>query len=185
MRASQPALTATGRVITELRESLVTQWADWLGDRVAISASVPRGTIEREFRLMLSVLAETVGPLRRECKTVWFHACEHYGRVGAMRGLAAGEVVEEMQFLRELLTRTLTPILWQGRPRQGFAVMLRMNRVLDKGIAVAVVGYTDVLVATLFAHNGVPAPRSAYDPTEVERQLEALEQELSAIIQRP
>ena len=35
--------------------------------------------------------------------------------------------------------------------------MLRLNRVIDKGIAVAVVGYTDALVATLFAQNGVPA----------------------------
>ena len=49
------------------------------------------------------------------------------------------------------------------RARQGMAIMLRLNRVIDKGIAVAVVGYTDALVATLFAQNGVPAVGSEYD----------------------
>ena len=34
MRASQPALLAAGRVITELRDQMVVQWADWLGDRI-------------------------------------------------------------------------------------------------------------------------------------------------------
>ena len=50
---------------------------------------------------------------------------------------------------------------------------------LDKGIAVAVVGYTDALVATLFAQNGVPVFVTDYDTIEVERQLDAIELELS------
>jgi hypothetical protein len=54
--------------------------------------------------------------------------------------------------------------------------------VLDRGIAVAVVGYTDALVATLFAQNGVPAESSEYDAAEMERQLRALEQELGGLI---
>jgi hypothetical protein len=61
------------------------------------------------------------------------------------------------------------------------AIMLQLNRVLDKGIAVAVVGYTDALVATLFAQNGVPAPGGEIDAEEVDRQLEAIESELAAI----
>jgi hypothetical protein len=65
------------------------------------------------------------------------------------------------------------------------AIMLRLNRVIDKGIAVAVVGYTDALVATLFAQNGVPTSGAEYDRSEVERQLEILEQELTALIRQP
>jgi hypothetical protein len=61
------------------------------------------------------------------------------------------------------------------------AIMLRLNRVIDKGIAVAVVGYTDALVATLFSQNGVPALDPDHDFAEVERQLDALEQELQAV----
>ena len=60
------------------------------------------------------------------------------------------------------------------RARQGMAIMLRLNRVIDKGVAVAVVGYTDALVATLFAQNGVPASDSDPDSSDVLRQLAAL-----------
>jgi hypothetical protein len=63
--------------------------------------------------------------------------------------------------------------------------VLRLNRVIDKGVAVAVVGYTDALVATLFAQNGVPARGPDYDPNEVERQLDALEKELHSVVRRP
>jgi len=143
--------------------------------------TIPRSTVEREFRLLFDVMTEMVGPLRREINTVWFHVCEHYGRTGSARGLAAGEVVEELQFLRELLIRNLAPVLVAMRARQGMAIMLRLNRVIDKGVAVAVVGYTDALVATLFSQNGVPVPGPDHDFAEVERQLDALEQELQAV----
>ncbi len=181
MRASQPALLVAGRVIAEMRDSMVSQWADWLGDRMTAAPTIPRSTVEREFRLLFDVMTEMVGPLRREINAVWFHVCEHYGRTASARGLAAGEVVEELQFLRELLIRNLAPVLVAMRARQGMAIMLRLNRVIDKGVAVAVVGYTDALVATLFSQNGVPAPGPEHDFAEVERQIDALEQELQAV----
>lgn len=184
MRASQPALLAAGRVIAEMRDSMVSQWADRLGDRMTAAPTIPRSTVERQFRLVFDVMTEMVGPLRREVNTVWYHVCEHYGRVASARGLAAGEVVEELQFLRELLIRELAPILVAMRARQGMAIMLRLNRVIDKGVAVAVVGYTDALVATLFSQNGVPLSSADHDVGEVERQLDAMEQELQAVSQQ-
>jgi hypothetical protein len=176
-------LLVAGRVIAEMRDSLVSQWADWLGDRMTSAPTIPRSTVEREFRLLFDVMTEMVGPLRREVNTVWFHVCEHYGRVASARGLAAGEVAEELQFLRELLIRNLAPVLVAMRARQGMAIMLRLNRVIDKGVAVAVVGYTDALVATLFSQNGVPTQGANRDFADVERQLDALEQELQAVSQ--
>ena len=178
MRASQPALLAAGRVIAEMRDTMVAQWVGWLGDRMGTASTIPRPAVEREFRLIIDTLAELVGPLRREVRPVWFNICEHYGRVAAARGLAAGEVVEELQYLRELLIRQLAPVLAAMRARQGMAIMLRLNRVSDKGVAVAVVGYTDALVATLFAQNGVPGPSSEEEAAGVDRQLDALEHEL-------
>jgi len=184
VRASQPALLAAGRVIAELRDQMVAQWADWLGDRITATPTIPRALVEREFGILLDIISELVGPLRREVGTVWLHACAHYRRIPATRGLAAGEVVEELQFLRELLIRNLAPILAAMRARQGMAIMLRLNRVIDKGIAVAVVGYTDALVATLFAQNGVPAFQTEYDAADVERQLDAIEHELQGLIKQ-
>jgi hypothetical protein len=184
VRASQPALLAAGRVIAEMRDSMVSQWADWVGDRMTAAPTIPRSIVEREFRLLFDVMTEMVGPLRREVNAVWFHVCEHYGRLGSARGLAAGEVVEELQFLRELLIRNLAPVLVAMRARQGMAIMLRLNRVIDKGVAVAVVGYTDALVATLFSQNGVPLQGGDHDVGDVERQLDALELELQSVSQQ-
>ena len=181
LRASEPILIDAARVIAEMREPMVSQWADWLGDRINGASTIPRQLVEREFRLLFDVLAEMVGPLRREANPVWFHVCEHYGRIASARGLAAGEVVEELTYLRELLTRNLAPVLVAMRARQGMAIMLRLNRVIDKGIAVAVVGYTDALVATLFSQNGVPSISVASDFGEIARQLTGLERELQAV----
>ena len=178
MRASQPALLAAGRVIAEMRDPMVAEWISWLGDRMGTASTIPRPAVEREFRLIIDTLAELVGPLRREVRPVWFNICEHYGRVAAARGLATGEVVEELQYLRELLIRQLAPVLAAMRARQGMAIMLRLNRVIDKGVAVAVVGYTDALVATLFAQNGVPGPSSEEEAAGIDRQLDGLEQDL-------
>jgi hypothetical protein len=184
VRVPQPALAETGRVILELRDELVAEWARWIASRASTEASVPRPTLERELGLLLECMAAMIGPLRREAAPTWNHLAEHYGRVGAMRGLAAGEVVEELQALRELMIRRLAPKVWRGRPRQGLAVTLRLNRLLDRAVAIAVVGYTDMLVATLFAHNGVPAPDGGYDAVEMERQLAEFEHELALLAQR-
>lgn len=175
---------AAGRAIAEQRDTLVTLWADWLGDRMTASTTIPRATVERELRLIIDIMSEMVGPYRREAKAVWFRVCEHYGRLAAARGLAAGEVVEEMQYIRELLTRILSPVLAAMRARPGMAIMLRLNRVLDKGIAVAVVGYTDALVATLFSQNGVPAADADFDLQDIDRQIDAMEDELASVTRR-
>jgi hypothetical protein len=184
LRASHPSLIATGRTLAELREPLVRDWADWLGERLSPSTTVSRPVLERELRLIIDVLAGMVGPLRREARELWARACEHYGRTAAARGLAAGEVVEEMQFLRELLIRNLAGTLAPMRARQAMAIMLRLNQVLDRGIAVAVAGYTDALVAQLFAHDGVPSADNALDAGEVERQVGEIERQLGALAER-
>ena len=185
MRASQPTiLLAAGRVIAESRDTMVSQWVDWLGDRITSAPTVSRRLVEREFRLLLDVVSEMVGPLRREVNGIWLDVCEHYGRIASTRGLAAGEVVDELQFLRELLIRHLAPVITAMRARQSMAIMLRLNRVIDKGVSVAVVGYTDALIATLFAQNGVPEQSTEYNSRDVERQIEALEKKLDTIIKR-
>jgi len=164
------------------RDAMIQEWADWLTERVSSAAGMQRQTIERELRLLLDLLIESVGPMRRSVNEIWYHACEHYGRAGAARGLAAGEVVEELQYLRAILIRRMGPVLAGLRPRQAMATILRLNAILDKGITVAVVGYTDALVATLFAQNGVPAPDTALDTQDIMRQLEQIEEELAVVV---
>ncbi len=182
MRASHPTLLTVGRAMADHRAAVIQDWVEWLGVRVSDSSRWPRAVLERELALLYDLMTESVGPLRRAVNEVWHHAAEHYGRFGAARGLAAGEVVEELQYLRELLIRRIGPLLTPLRQRQAMAIILRLNTILDKGIAVAVVGYTDALVATLFTENGVPAPDSALDEHDILKQLEQIEGELAAVV---
>ncbi len=168
--------------MADQRDAMIHEWATWLTKRVSAAAGLSHQTIERELRLLFDVLIETVGPMRRSVDEVWYHACEHYGLVGAARGLAAGEIVEEIQYLRAMLTRRMGPVFASLRPRQAMAMILRLNAIIDKGVAVAVVGYTDALVATLFAQNGVPAPNNALDAHDILRQLDQLEDELALVV---
>lgn len=166
-----------------MRDDLVAKWSRQLEARQAgtVVLGVPATT--RLLNLMIDLLAHMSGPLRREAEGTWFAATELYGRLAAVRGLAAGEVVEEIQYLRELLTKDLADILVALPIRQQLPSVLRINRVLDRGVANAVVGYTDALVATMFSREGVPVPTTDH-VQELLGQLDAIEGELKLLEQR-
>jgi hypothetical protein len=165
---------------------MVQQWIAWLGDRLTATSAIPPGLVKRELSLLIDVFATMVGPLRRETKPIWCRVSEEYGRHAAIRGLAAGEVVEEMQYLRELLIRFLAPAIAALRPRQGMALLLRLNRLVDRGVAMAVVGYTDELAASLMSNASDSAPgRRTPDPAELTLALDALRAELIRTITVP
>lgn len=165
---------------------MVRQWIIWLGDRVTSSSSVPEEVVRRELQLLIDVFGSMVGPLRRETKVIWVRVAEEYGRHAAFRGLAAGEVVEELQYLRELLIRYLAPSIAALRPRQGMALLLRLNRLVDKGVAMAVVGYTDTLVASLLPErDDAPPGRRTPDPAELSLALDQIQEELTRTIAAP
>jgi len=164
---------------------MVEQWAEWLGDRLTATSAIPADLVKHELLLLIDVFATMVGPLRRETKAIWSRAAEQYGRHAAIRGLAAGEVVEEMQYLRELLIRYLAPAIAALRPRQGMALLLRLNRLVDRGVAMAVVGYTDELAATLLSASDDGVGRRTPDPTELTQALDSLREELQRTITVP
>ena len=95
--------------------------------------------------------------------------------------IAAGEVVEEIQHLRELLIRHLSDIIAALPARYSMATVLRLNRQLDRGTAQAVVGYTDALVETLFNQNGVPVFVHEQPDREIGDRLDQLEAELAHV----
>ena len=101
--------------------------------------------------------------------------------MAAIRGLAAGEVVEEIQHLRELLIRHLSDAVFQLSPRQSMAVVLRLNGFLDKAIAHAVVGYTDTLVETLLDRRGIPIAANEPADAALDQRLTQLEEELERL----
>ena len=161
---------------------MVERWSEWLGDRMTATSSVPPELVKRELLLLIDVFASMIGPLRRETRAIWSRAAEQYGRHAAIRGLAAGEVVEEMQYLRELLIRYLAPAIAALRPRQGMALLLRLNRLVDRGVAMAVVGYTDELAATLVPASEDGGGRRTPDPAELTQAVEAIRSELQRTV---
>jgi hypothetical protein len=181
MRPSQPTLVAVSRALAADRDALVAEWVRWTLDRVAAVPTMKAATVERQLGVIVDLLIEMAGPLRRRALELWLTACEGYGRTAAERGLAAGEVVEEIQHLRELLIRRLSEVIAALPARASMATVLRLNRLLDTGIAHAVVGYTDTLVETLFNQRGVPVSVSGPHEEAIAQRLGVVEGELARI----
>jgi len=179
--SSHSTQIATARAISEAREVMVAEWAEWLIERTA-GGSIPPEVLDRELRLVIDTLIEMLGPLRREAKLVWDAVMEHYGRTAAARGLAAGEVVDEIQQLRVLLIQHIGPTVAAMRPRRAVAVFVRLSAVLDRGISQAVVGYTDALVASLMMTDRQSAPLTDFTVEDFGRRLSHFEGELAAIV---
>ena len=137
--------------------------------------------LKRFLDLLSKLIPQAVGEHRALVAPIWKKAAELYGSLGAQRGLAAGEIVEEFQVLREAVIR----LLFEMPPaRFGVAFSrsdaLHLNRFLDSGVTHASIGHTDALFFALFQGNGVPKVPTAQFVTEVEEQLKAIEEELSA-----
>lgn len=183
MRSSHSTQLAAAKAILDARDTMIVEWADWL-EAHASSNGFSRDLLERQLRLVADGLVEMLGPLRREAKPVWGHLMEHYGRTAAARGLAAGEVVEEIQQLRLLLIKYIGAFVAAMRPRRAVAVFIRLNNIIDRGIAQAVVGYTDALVASLMMTDRNTQSLTEASAEDVARQLELLESELGAVALR-
>ena len=180
-RPSSPALAAVGRSLVSSRDRLIRRWGDWIFGRGNHAPLLDRSTIDRQLALLVDIMIEMASPLRRHVAELWFNACDAYGRAAAARGLAAGEVVEEIQHLRELLIRDISEIIAALPARQSLATVLRLNRLLDRGISYSVVGYTDVLVETLLNKRGIVLDASEPGENMVVARLSQLEEELAAL----
>ncbi len=181
MRPSRPALDVVGRAIAANRDRLIQRWTEWVLRRLTHAPKLHRPTLERQIALLVDFMIELAGPLRRHVLEAWYGACDLFGRTAAARGLAAGEVVEEIQYLRELLIRTVSEPIATLPARQAMAAVLRLNRAMDRGISHAVVGYTDSLVEILFERQGVPVSAATADVDELATRLEQMERDLAEL----
>jgi hypothetical protein len=137
--------------------------------------------LERFLQLLTRMIPGAFDHRRSAVDPVWKRAAELYGTLGAQRGLAAGDIVEEFQIVREAVVR----VLFQAPPtRYGSALSLsdalRLNRFLDSGVTHASIGHTDGLFFALFQGSGVSTVPTSKLVAEVEEQLESLEVEWAA-----
>jgi hypothetical protein len=158
----------------------------WLGE--VASRQARQGTqvdplLTPFFTLLASMVPANLGPYRQHVEPFWQQAAELYGSVAAQRGLAAGEGVEEFQILREVLIREL-----YADPPAGGQIplalrdVLRLNRLIDRGVTQVSVGHADVLFFALFQGSGVPEKLSAEVRQEITSQLESIGEEFRAVM---
>ncbi len=165
----------------ELQRGFLTVfWFEEILHRVRMEPEMER-VLERFLQLLTRMIPGALDHRRSAVDPVWKRAAELYGSLGAQRGLAAGDIVEEFQIVREAVVR----ILFQAPPtRYGAAVSLsdalRLNRFLDSGVTHASIGHTDGLFFALFQGSGVSTVPTAKLVAEVEEQLESLEEEWAA-----
>lgn len=110
---------------------------------------------------------------------VWRQAAHLYGSLALQRGLAAGEVVEELGLLREGIFKLLLeegPGGWEDRTFQ--RSLLALNRCLDQAVVAASVSYIDDLFFAHLQGSGVPEGVTGEVEEETRSQLRSLRVEL-------
>ncbi len=177
-RPSAPTLLAVGRRIVDIRDDLVESWFEAILERQSGTLAIEPIELRRTLCLIVSLLGHMTGPMRREARDPWHSATELYGRLAEARGLSAGEVVDELHQLRELLVIELGDIILALPARQQLPTVLRVDRVCDAAVSSAVVGYTDALVAKMFTRDGVPVA-AADTLQEIVASMHSLERDLA------
>ncbi len=171
-------MLAVGRRIVDIRDDLVDSWFEAILERQSGTLAIEPIELRRTLCLIVSLLGHMTGPMRREARDPWHSATELYGRLAEARGLSAGEVVDELHQLRELLIIELGDIILALPARQQLPTVLRVDRVCDAAVSSAVVGYTDALVAKMFTRDGVPVA-AADTLQEIVASMRSLERDLA------
>jgi len=141
------------------------------------------GMVGRFMAQLTSLLPWLLGPHSAHIQPLWDRTAELFGVMAAKRGLAAGEVIEEFQILRDLLIRTL----FRDPPPEGSLSLrdtLRINRIVDRGVTLASVGHTDAMFFQYL--EGPEAPGQASPDMivrEADMQLALVEAELAQIVE--
>ena len=145
------------------------------------SESVEVLTVEF-FDLFLAMLPHGLGPYKDQVEPLWLQAAALYGSMASQRGLAAGEVIDEFQGLRDAVIRFLyaePPV--EGPLSISLRDLLRINRFIDRGVTQASVGHTDALFFALFQGNGVSPGLTAVNVAEIREQLAVIREEFQQV----
>ena len=164
------------------REKIARRWRAEIRGREGRRGDDGDGFLGFFLENLVSFVPPCLSEHRDPGEEVWQQATHLYGSLGLRRGLAAGEVVEELQLLREVILRVLLeapPGDWED---PGFQRdFLALNRVLDLGVVQASVAYVDDLFFAHLQGSGVPEGLTAEVEDEMDRQLEAFRGELGEL----
>lgn len=171
------------RWLRQHEERLKRRWLAGVAGRHGELHDDVRDLLEEFFGLLVRFLSVFLGPYREQVEPLWTQLAELYGSASAMRGLAAGEVIEEFQLLREEVVR-----LFYDEPpvrrldHLALRDVLRVNRIVDLGVTHASVGHTDALFFALFQGSGVPNSLTDRQRDELRDQLGSIGGEFREVL---
>lgn len=163
-------------------ERVSEHWFREVVRRSAVSDPALRGLLRDFLSFLTSLLPSSVRFDRSQVGEIWKDASSLYGSLAALRGLAAGEVVEEFQVVRDAVLRvvfTEPPVLMGVNLKLREA--LRINRFIDDGVTQASVGHTDGLFFQLLEGSGVPSAAAPELLEEIRVQLDGFRQEAASL----
>lgn len=169
--------------VNSRRSEISARWGTLVAQRTGPSYESVDPLLARFYDLFLRLLPACLGPYRSQFVPLFRTLAELYGSVGAARGLAAGEIIEEVQILRDLLIRRLfaEPPQFKRAPVL-LREILRLNRMVDRSVTYASVGHTDAMFFTLFQGSGVPAVLSDELREELNEQLDEIEKDSEELL---
>ncbi len=142
------------------------------------------GLVRAFLRLLVDFLPPGMTGYREQVEPIFQQAAEVYGNLGAIRGLAAGEAVEEFQLLREVLFRFLHDAPpGEGERELGIRELLQLNRFVDTGVTYASIGHTDSLFFNLFHGGGVTEEPTEQVESEIREQIALLARDLAEVME--
>jgi hypothetical protein len=182
-------------VTGNLSEVELCHWLETHADDIAQRWSVElRARANREdgpvealrealIQAMARSLSPALGPWRDQVEPLLHQIAALYGNVAFLRGLAAGDVVEEVQLLREILLRFM---FREGTPTDpaagvGLRELLRVSRVVDQLVTHANVGHIDALFFNLLHGSGVSEVPGEERLEELTSELAHLQEELDEV----
>jgi hypothetical protein len=167
------------------RESTIA--ARWYQELMATSpgprddgATLLRSVVDH----LVSFIPPCLGGQRERGLEVWQQATHLYGSLAVRRGRAAGEVVEELQLLRNVILRLFLVDAPPGSAPEANAEfippleLLALNRVLDVGVVRASIAYVDDLFFAHLQGSGVPGEITQELVEEMEHQLQGFRKDL-------
>lgn len=155
---------------------LARRWNAEIEARWELTQRESETLLARFTERLLQLLPDCLGDRREEALSRWEQAARLYGSYAVHRGLAAGEVVEEIQILRTLILRQLLGSPPEASVRLEIPVreFLTLNEVLDGAVARASVAYVDDLFFAHLQGSGVPESSPPEFEEELRRQLDSL-----------
>lgn len=180
-----PALTTEElhRWLEEHREAIADRWLAEIRSRSEGMDEEELAIVGEFLQLLTSFLAPGIGAFRELVEPVYLEAATLFGNLGAYRGGAAGEAVEEFLLLREVVLRTLYLVPPGETPAlPGLRDLLQLNRLIDLGVVYTSVGHADTLFFNLLHHTGVQDTPASDFFEKVREQIGGFREELEGLV---